>query len=286
MGTSSSYKGPTGRNPLLPPWGQEPVIPETDNNNPPEQNNDNEEDQLPQPQQQTPPELNLPDVSWSGVKGIVSRLSNGRPSGSWKSAFRSYVRARGGPRMAARTASSGRATTARLGSFLAGVLRAGVVEAARNIGLTDYLGRDAQSLLAAFIDLLAPAGALLEEAIARKALSETLTDLFERYDVEGNGLIALDNIDADAMKEVITLSITNYIYERFEQELVNCVERGNVSEDEANLLADQAKEFINGEVIIDMDNIDVATFDWGGAAGNSFIENLQQIAYSLLGDRK
>lgn len=297
MGTSSSYRGPTGRNPLLPPWAPDPPEPEIDDEESPEQDGDDEQspeqnnDNEAGEQQKDPPEKKpapvLPVVSWSGAKGIVSRIANGRPpSGSWKSAFRSYMRAHGGSRTAARSAISGRATTARLGSFLSDVIRDGIVTAARNIGLTEYLGRDAQSLLAAFIDLLAPDGALLEEAIARKALAETLSELFDRYDVEGEGISALDKVDAESMKDIITLSITNYTYERFEQELVNCIERGSVSEDDANQLADEAKGFITGMVEIDIENIDVATFDWNGAEGRAFVEDLYRMAYSFLEDKK
>ncbi len=282
MGTSSSYNGPTGRNPLLPPWAPDPPLPEPEGENVPGENPD-EPNETPN----GPPVPNIPVmplVSWSGAKGIVSRIGNGRPTGSWKSACRSYTRAHGGGRTAARSASGGRAATGRLGSFLSDVVRNGVVEASRHVGLTEFIGRDAQTLLAALIDILAPDGALLEAAAARKALIETLSELFDRYDVEGQGLEALNSVDADGMKEIIALSVTNYIYERFEHELFNCLERGSVSESEANNLAEEAKEFIAGVVTIDMDEINVVTFDWDGAEGKQFVENLYQTAYSLLED--
>jgi hypothetical protein len=143
---------------------------------------------------------------------------------------------------------------------------------------------DAQSLLAAFIDLLAPAGALLEEAIARKALIETMSELFERYDVDTDGPAALDRMDENGMREIIVLSITNYVNERFQQELVNCVERGSVSEREANELIDEAKEYIAGVVEIDLEGVDLVAFDWEGDEGRRFVEDIYQTAYSLLGE--
>lgn len=286
MGTSSSYGGPIGRNPLLPPWA------DAGGNAEPDREAPGSGDGLPHdsgelPTQVVPPTpraIAVPSVSWSGPKGIVTRIANGSTSSSFRSASRSYVRAHGGSRTAARSASSGRTTTARLGGFLAGVVSIGVAGAARALGLSDLVGLDAQSLLAAFIDLLAPAGALLEEAIARKALIETMSELFERYNVETEGPAALDHIGQVGMREVIVLSVTNYVNERFQQELVNCVERGSVSERDANELIDEAKEFIAGVVEIDLEGVDLVAFDWEGEEGRRFVEDIYQTAYSLLGE--
>lgn len=283
MGTSSSYGGPTGRNPLLPPWadggtggpnGVSP-LPLPTGDKPPLYNG------VPAP---TIPVVPVPTVSWSGPKGIVSRLANGNTSSSFQSASRSYVRAHGGSRVAARSASSGRMTTRSLGGFLSGVVRTGVAEAARVLGLRDLMGLDAPALLTAFIDLLAPVGALLEEAIARKALIETMSELFERYDVEAEGPGALDRIDHDGVREIIVLSITNYVNERFQQELVNCVERGSISERQANELIDEAKQFIFGVIEIDLEGVDLIAFDWRGEEGRRFVDGVYETAYSLLGD--
>lgn len=289
MGTSSSYGGPTGRNPLLPPWadgggaGPDGEAPAGGDGPPSDGGGLQPPVITPTP---TPPPVAMPSVSWSGPKGIVTRIANGSTSSTFRSASRSYVRAHGGSRTASRSARSGRTTTARLGGFLAGVVTTGVAGAARALGIRDLVGLDAQSLLAAFIDLLAPAGALLEEAIARKALIETMSDLFERYDVETDGPTALDRMDDDGMREVIVLSVTNYVNERFQQELINCVERGSVSEREANELIDEAKEFIAGVVEIDLEGVDLVTFDWEGEEGRKFVEDIYQTAYSLLGDEK
>lgn len=293
MGTSSSYGGPSGRNPLLPPWASEPsgqpspsppvpppsINQDGTNPNPAQQGNDGEQIQTPSV---APFRLPIPSVSWRGPKGIVSRMANGG-GGSWKSASRSYTRAHGGSGASARSASSGRAATGRLGGFLADVARGGVTEAARRLGLRDLVGRDAQSLLAAFIDLLAPAGALLEEAVARMALIETLSELFDRFEVESKGISALDALDSDGVTEVVALSVSNYVNERFQQELVNCIERGAVSEEDANQLMDEAKDFITGIVALDIEGIDVLNFDWDGAEGKAFVESVFQSAYSLLG---
>lgn len=273
MGTSSSSGGPTGTNPLLPPWA-DPLPPV----------NIGAGDGLDEGVPAVPSPI-IP-VSWGAAKGAFSRLARGTSSGSFAPAFRKYVAARGGGRMAAHTASSGRTVAGGFGGFLSGVARDGFAETARTLGLGDYVGRDAEFILASFIDLLAPDGALLEDAAARKALIDTTSEMFVRFNVDELGMDALDALDAEGLKEIISLYVTNYVYERFLMEMANCIERGSLSEAEANALTDQGKEFVEGEVGFDLTQVDVLALDWQGEEGQKFIRNIYERAYSLLGEVK
>lgn len=288
MGTSSSWGGPTGDNPLLPPWAEELPPPDVygpaDNaGEPPSEGDDQQQEESPE---KTPQPVDTPSeaaVSWGTVKGALSRLARGTSSKGLQPVFHRYVRARRGPRMAAHTASAGRGVAGRFGGFLAGVARDGFAAAARAIGLGDFLGRDAEFVLASFVDLLAPDGAMLEDAAARKALIETTFEMFERFNVQEEGMTALDRLDADGMKEIVCMFITNYIYERFLLELVNCIERGSHSEREANQLTEQGKDFVEGEVRCDLGEVDLLTLDWNSEEGQKFVQGIYQKAYSLLG---
>lgn len=283
MGTSGSYGGPTNSNALLPPWAID--APASDVSA--ESIEDHTTPEI------TPPTLppveaipaNLPGISWRGPKSAISKIANGG-SGSLNKAFKSYHRARGGSRLAAKTSVSGKATTVRLATFLSDVLKNGAKEAVQRLGLGEYIGRDAESLISIFIDLLSPPGARLEESIARKASIETISELFEKYKVDTDGILGLDSLDADGMKEVVVLSITNYINERFQNELVNCIERGAMSENDANQLSEQIKDFIEGNVILDLQDIDLMKFDWTDREGKTLINNLYETAYALLGDNE
>jgi hypothetical protein len=185
--------------------------------------------------------------------------------------------------MAAHTAIAGRRVAGSFGGFLAGVARDGFAAAARAIGLGNFLGRDAEFVLASFVDLLAPDGALLEDAAARKALIETTFEMFERFNVQEEGMTALDRLDADDMKEIVCMFVTNYIYERFLLELANCIERGSHTEREANQLTEQGKAFVEGEVRCDLGEVDLLTLDWNGKEGRRFVQGIYEKAYSLLG---
>lgn len=304
MGTSSSYCGPTGNNPLLPPWANEPPL-----NNPPPPlipipnpepplvpepppNPDIVPTNEPSPNNELPsvvcgvpsimPIPVNPTISWRSPKAMVSQLARGSTSRELAKVFRSYTRARGGSSTSAQTSRSGISSTAALGSFLSQGIRQGFTQAAQNLGLQNFIGRDAQFVLASFIDLLAPEGSQLEEAIARKAMIETMSEMFQRYDVENRGLEALNSINADGMQEIITLSIVNYINERVQQELVNCIERGSCSEREANNLIGEMKDFIVGVVKIDFEDINLLTLDWNAPETINRVEEVYKTAYSLL----
>lgn len=280
MGTSSSYPGPTGSPPpLLPPWAEDP-LPAPPQEPPVPSPPQPDAPPLPTPQPGELPTLPVALPSWSAAKSAVTRFAGGR--GILGGVTKSYVRASGGARRAASTSVAGRSSTSRLGGFLSSALRSGIVQAAALLGITDLVGRDAQFVLAAFIDRLAPAGALREEAIARKATIETISHMFERYDVEANGIQALDGMTADDVRAIVLLSITNYVNARFQEELISRVERAAISEPQANQLAGQIREYIETNVILDLGAVDVLTLDWN-VAGKQLVDDQYRKAYELLG---
>jgi len=195
--------------------------------------------------------------------------------------MRSYVRARHGATTAARSAIAGRTATARLGGFLAQGIRDGFAVVARRFGI-EHLGRDVQFVLATFVDLLAPDGAQLDAAAARKAVVDTVTELFEQYDVAANGIEALDHLNEEGMRDAITLSIAHVIDEKFQQDLASRVEDGSMTERAANELMEHAGDFIRGIVAIDTGTIDILSMDWDSKEGRDFVQQMYETAYSLL----
>ncbi len=274
MGTSSSYSGPVGTSSLLPPWADGPQA------------------SRPLDREGAPPDdlkmdTPFPQISWSVPKTLLSRLSNGLATGlsavALASLGRSYVQASGGPQNIASSAQAGRAASARLGGFLADGVNNGFQVAAKKAGLEPFLGSDADYVLTAFIEMIAPNGALREEAVARIAMIETCTELFDRYDVASSNIDALDTIDADGLREIVALSVTNYVNVRLQEELVNRIERGVMNEEDANELMGDIKDFISGVVNLDLSKIDVLTVDWNGPEGHQVVEHIYEAGYEMLG---
>lgn len=239
------------------------------------------------PPQTQPPRpviaVGVPAVSWGTAKrGMTAYTSSRGDRGRLRSAANRYVGARGGSRTAARSAQSGRAATTRVGGFLSGVASRGFTEAARALGLTAYLGRNVDQVLAAIANALAPDGATQEDAVARQAVNDTLAYLYERYGLADGDLTKLDAMDRAGVAEAIGVSVTAYIYHRWVQELGRKIEENSVSAQEAVRLERDVRAFIAETVSLDMTRIDPVSLDWGGAAGQQFVEQIYADAYAML----
>ncbi len=298
MGTSSSYPGPKGRTPLLPPWADEEdangdVDPTTGEDAPAEDDGaepgtdgdpETEGAGAATVQANRPP----PRMTWQAPKQALGRLAGSTGAGAGGAAFRrvgrAYVGASGGSRTAAQSARAGRAVTRRLGGFLADGARNGFRAAAERLGVNHLVGMDAQSALVAFVDLLAPDGAQLEEAVARAALIETLSEVFDGYGVDAEGLDALDRLGPADLEAIITRSVVNYVNGRIQHELVNRLERETIPEADANRLLAEMKDFIGGLARLDFAGVDLVALDWQGADGRRLVGRLFASAYALLGE--
>lgn len=304
MGTSSSFGGPSGRTPLLPPWAQDgepppdPTVPANpdplpDPDAPPREPQDGGEGDdgtpLPvapavPPQPPTPAApAGLPTVSWAAAKrGVTAYTSSQGDRGGLRNAASRYVGARGGSRTAARAAQAGRAATARVGGFLSGVAARGFADAARALGLTAHLGQGVERVLAAIANALAPDGATQEEAVARQAVNETLAYLYERYGLADGDLTKLDAMDRAGVAEAVGVSVAAYIYHRWVQELGRRIEENAFSAQEAVRLERDVRAFIAETVQFDLTRVDAVSLDWGGPAGQRFVEQIYADAYAML----
>ena len=281
MGTSSSYGGGTGSNPLLPPWADPSEDFDGDtNDNSDDQNGadgDGKDEGACEPS-------NAPrgPVAWSSTKGGTTRWINGKgESGGRQRVASHYVRSQGGARQAMGFASSSRAASRNFGRFLADATGLGLSEAARQGRLPNLLGRDLNSALAALVDFLAPDGALREENAARQAIIETINELSQMLDLEANGIIALEALDEATAREATLLMISNAINEGFQQALMISFERGDVTESRANALTESMREYIRSSVRADFGSVNVLQMNWQ-TQGKALTDRIFYDAYSFL----
>ena len=282
MGTSSSYGGPGGTNALLPPWADESG---SDSGGPP---TGPDQGLPPQPLPVQPPDEPepVPEVPWRIPKSRVTRAAHaaeGRRVTLLRSSFKGYVRASGGGGAAAQRARAGRRAFARSASFLSLASQVGFGGAARQIfGLQQLVGRDVHTVLVDIAGRVAPPGAMNEEAAARAATISAFSEFAEDLISQDRGLDALDHLDSPMIADVLRRVISNYVTERFLQELVIQVERSRISTADAEQMLSSVRDLIQETVRIDFRDIDVATFDWRGAAGRERVERIFREAYSLL----
>lgn len=286
MGTSSSYGGPSGSGALLPPWAPaiEPVVTEpvsqvTPANVPTGEPPTPSEPEPAQQIVQTQPK-------WSGPKNSLSRYASSGGSATTagavylRSAGRGFVRAQGGARSASRAARAGVSTAQGIGSFLGALSSRGVSDTARAYRLGAFVGKSADSLLAAVVDQVAPAGAQLEQVAARAAAVETLAELFAEHGVAAEGLAALEGLTADAVRTVMERFLCRYIFERLIQTLGKTLENRPAAE--VVRLESGVKRYLEGTIRLDLAGVDVGALDWMGAAGRDLITGLYDEAYGLM----
>lgn len=304
MGTSASNSGPKNKTPLLPAWAQgapaaapaspgEPTPGVPDGATPPPEN---------APASPTPaaPDTNQSEPttspttpadaggSWTLARRAMTSAIKGGGSGSGgtrrlRTAGRRYVSAKGGAKKAASAAAAGRSTTARIGNFISDVAARGFTEAARALGLQDTVGKKVDAVLAAVINAIAPAGTNNDDAIARRAASETLREIFEKYGVQESGLDALNAMTPADVTDTIELSVAGYVYQRWLFDLSQRIEQNAVSESDAVRLERDVKAYVKGLVKLKLDGKEAIQLDWKGAQGKKFVQDIYEAAYKLLG---
>jgi hypothetical protein len=129
---------------------------------------------------------------------------------------------------------------------------------------------------------LAPSGATLEEAAARRAISDALFSLYERYDLENADLSRLDAMDGDAIRDALQVSVASYIYHRWLQELGDRIEENAIDADQAYRLEREVRDYVQLAVRLDLANVDVMNMDWDGQEGRQLMDRIYNEAYSLL----
>ena len=285
MGTSKSFGGPTGSNPLLPPWA--PPLdpgPETEDGNADGDNAGEEEGNGGQ-NTHAPPLTEPPQ--WRGVLAQARRLASGGATGDSartraRSAVKKYVRNRGGARTAAQGSVAARSTGPRIGRFLSDVARYGVEQALQNLNLSDYVGRSAGDLLNGLADALLPRPNSPDDAAANHAGLQAFYDLLQQYDAHEQGIDALDALDVEGVRHALEHFIARYITASSISTLSQRVEDGSSTADRCDEILREVRSVIVEVVRWDLSGRDVLEIDWSGPEGSQLIDRQLLHAYELL----
>jgi hypothetical protein len=130
---------------------------------------------------------------------------------------------------------------------------------------------------------LAPDGATLEDAAARRATDETLAFLFERYSVATEGIEALNSLDMTGVRDALQVSVAGFIYQRWLQELGQRVEERAVTPQDAVKLERDIRSYVTEAVKLDLQGRDPLAVNWNDREGREIVERIYREAYSLLG---
>ncbi|HMS71296.1 MAG TPA: hypothetical protein PKD18_24300 [Saprospiraceae bacterium] len=283
MGTSKSYSGPSGKNPLIPDWAEDgaSILPQAsstqDTTNPNEGSAEANTDQTNMPTTNNPAALE----SWGDVKGNFTRYAgNSSSSASGRSTLRSFVRAHGGAKSASSSSRRGRRVVQNIGGVLSGLAQQGTKFVYEGFNFQECVGKTSTELLATLVELVAPDSDDLESMIARNASIEAFQKLFEIFDINAQGLDSLKNLNVDNIKIIFQTYLSEYIFASLLQKAGQKL--GKISHKDAIRIEKRMKGYISSKVNLDLSNIDLSKMDWKGQSGKAFVQSIFEKAYELM----
>jgi hypothetical protein len=286
MGTSRTNKGPGDRPPLLPPWalpgGPPPPLPPE----PLEESDEADEPGDADANDSTSPAPPSPDpgqpAPWRAARRAMNSWARNGGGAGIARAGQSFARAAGGSRAAASQATHGRATAARVGGFFGTLAERGLAAALESIGIAGYVDHPAEEVFAAIANALAPPGATLEEAAAKRASDEVLGRLYAEY-VEADGdLTRLERMTLQDAGEAVHEVISAYIYNRWLIELGKSIEAGATSPAQAVRLEREVRQYVRDIVQLDINPERLQTLALDRPEGQAVVQRLFEEAYGLL----
>lgn len=247
MGTSNLYKGPKGTS-LLPtdytgePDEQQPVVAPDGESSADEQSENDEPAETENPELEDPLQKEQPRVTWTQAKRTFS-TQIGKRKPDVKLITKTYTKASGGYKHAAKTSGSSKRVARGIITFFSGtpdVIR----QRLEQIGIV-FEGRSTQEIFNDIYSHLCTGASLREDALADKALSQTFSELFESELMNEQGL---DVFKPELLEFLVSHFVTNSIYYKLLNEVAFGELTGNKSNADIAKIEDDLKTFIDGLV--------------------------------------
>ena len=247
MGTSNLYKGPKGTS-LLPtdytgePDEQQPVVAPDGESSADEQSENDEPAETENPELEDLLQKEQPRVTWTQAKRTFS-TQIGKRKPDVKLITKTYTKASGGYKHAAKTSGSSKRVARGIITFFSGtpdVIR----QRLEQIGIV-FEGRSTQEIFNDIYSHLCTGASSREDALADKALSQTFSELFESELMNEQGL---DVFKPELLEFLVSHFVTNSIYYNLLNEVAFGELTGNKSNADIAKIEDDLKTFIDGLV--------------------------------------
>lgn len=248
MGTSNLYKGPKGSS-LLPadyagkPNDEQPVA-APEGEAPEEEGPENEEPENENPAEEENPvqEEPQPRVTWTQTKRTFSsKIGKRNPEVGWVA--KTYTKASGGYKHAAKTSGSSKRVARGIISFFSGTPES-IRQRLEQIGIV-FEGRNTQEIFNDIYSHLCTGASSREDAVADKALSQTFSELFESELMNEQGL---DVFKPELLEFLVSHFVANSIYFKLLNEVSFGELTGNKSNADIARIEEDLKTFIDGLV--------------------------------------
>lgn len=294
MGTSSMYGGPN-RSPLLPPDfndgddnSDNPTSPDTPLPKPDEKPNE-EKEPAQTPESDKPSNKEQDDEprysSWRAAKNSMSKYASGNGGENGKrKAVSNYVKGYGGSRNAAKSAKSAIRTTINIGDFFNSVSKKGIVQVLQDYNIQTE-GRKPKEILNDIVNQLAPAPDSNENAIARKALINTMSVIYDKFEDEKKDISLLDTTDSNISSMLINKYFETFIYERLINEMGSRIEKKAESSAAAERIEKDLKEYIESKVSTTLKDKPLSLINSQTKNVYILVEGLYKQCYKVLEDQ-
>ena len=262
MGTSKSFGGTSGANPLLPSWLQPPPdllpgditlplpatlpvsVPSSPGEIPPTQPTTPGEVQL----EPAVPPIEVPTDSptrFTGPRRVINTIARGTGSNTAKlrKATSDYVRkglggaGRAGSRMAVSAKTAGKII-----GFIRSVEERGFVEAAKDFGIGDVTGKTPQEIGPLLAEAFLEQGGSIDEGISNRAWIETIVEAIE------SDLTDINTVNAETMIVMLENYVTRTIEMRLQQDIGAKILQISRDAARANQVKQEIHQLIRGEV--------------------------------------
>ncbi len=269
MGTSSSNYGPSANTPLLPDWNEN----DSDEN---QGNNDSDENQ-----QENNNEQPLTG-NWSGARRSLGNFSNSPIRSNFNRAISSYVRASGGAKSISKSSHFGKISAGKVITFLNGINQNGFEQAAQSLGIGELQDKSVEQVFNLLADSLSSSGGTDEETIARNAVIEALSKIYEDFDLDNNSLDSLNELSPEQSSQYLGYYINSYIYERWLHELGVKMEEKDISSTNIVNAERLAYDFIQSAVNLKFDDYNLSTANYNTTLGKQIIDEVFVQAYTII----
>jgi hypothetical protein len=142
------------------------------------------------------------------------------------------------------------------------------------------LGQDAETVFAAIVDVIAPAGATPEEAAARGGVSDALWRLYDEMSLRDD-VFNIDALDAPAVAKAVEAAVVAVVFNRWLQEVGIRLEERAPSAADAVRRERDLKDYVRQSVHLDLEGIDILAMDWRSPTARQFVEDKYAEAYAV-----
>ena len=232
MGTSTIYQGPVKNNPLLP---------DSYLNG---ENSDSDGRIV----------SARPQIGWKTVKTNLSKIIKGRNRSNYNHVLGQYVKASGGSSRLVQSAHSGVRAGRALGDFFYNISNDGFENTLHDLEI-EFENKNANEVISLVVNALAPDAVTKEDIVARSAMIDAMSFVYEYIECNNMDLECLNNMPAELSLKSMCAYMQSYIWGVMQRDLQSRFEKYVSDPIEARMLRNDFKEIVYSTVDVEFRKI-------------------------------